>query len=76
MNKVSTLTQKRVLLLLALDSIFGLDVWSTDVNQAYFQLADRLPQRRIFCQPDGLDLGYDEFPELMLPLYGLSDSME
>lgn len=50
-----------------------LDVWTKDVKQAFLQRASAL-QRRIFFKPNALELGYDEFLHLVLPLYGLCES--
>jgi Reverse transcriptase (RNA-dependent DNA polymerase) len=55
-HTASTLRQQIVRLLLALAAIVGLEVWSTDVAQAYLQSAVPL-QRYIFCKTDALELG-------------------
>jgi Reverse transcriptase (RNA-dependent DNA polymerase) len=72
-HTASTLRQRSVRLLLALAAIFGLEVWSTDVAQAYLQSAVPL-QRDIVCKTDALELGPNEILKLVLPLYGLSES--
>jgi hypothetical protein len=68
-HTASTLRQRSVRLLLALAAIFGLEVWSTDVAQAYLQSAVPL-QRDIFCKTDALEPGPNEFLKLVLPLSG------
>lgn len=68
-----TLSQTSVRLLLALAAILGLDVWTEDIKQAYLQSAELL-RRRIFVKPKELQLGPNEFLQLLLPLYGLCES--
>ena len=68
-----TLSQSSVRMLLALAAILGFDVWTEDIKQAYLQSASAL-RRRIFVKPGELHLGKDEFLQLILPLYGLSES--
>jgi hypothetical protein len=46
---------------------------TTDVQQAYLQSAESL-QKEIFLRTDALELGSNEFLQLVLPLYGLSES--
>lgn len=72
-HTASTLSQSSVRLLLALASIFGWPIWTTDVRQAYLQSASLL-RRAVFLNPKGIELGKDEFLQLILPLYGLSES--
>jgi hypothetical protein len=60
-------------LILAVAAVLGFDVWSTDVNQAYLQSACRL-KRELFIQPKEIELGKNEFLQLLLPLYGLAES--
>lgn len=62
-------------LVLALVSIFGFDVFSEDVRQAYLQSASN-PQQTIFVEPNELELGHDELLQRTLPLYGPSESGE
>ena len=68
-----TLSQTSLRVLLALASIMGFDVWTSDVQQAYLQSAVEM-QRDIFTKPDCLELGPNEFLRLMLPLYGIAES--
>lgn len=72
-HTASSLSQSSIRVLLAVAAIFGLDVWTTDVVQAYLQSASLL-RRAVFLNPDGVDLGEDEFLQLLLPLYGLSEA--
>jgi Reverse transcriptase (RNA-dependent DNA polymerase) len=69
----TTLKHQSVRLTLALASVFGFDLWSSDVNQAYLQSAEQL-QRDIFIQPDELMLDHNELLQLILPLYGITES--
>lgn len=73
LHSATALSQTSMRLLLAVASIFGLDVWTTDVAQAYLQSASLL-QRRIFTRPHVLELGPKEYLQLLLPLYGLAES--
>jgi hypothetical protein len=52
-NNSTTMTHQSVCLILALSSVFGFDLWSSDFNQAYLQSAEQL-QRDIFIYPDKL----------------------
>lgn len=71
----STLSHISMRLVLALSSIFGFDVWSEDVRQAYRQSASNL-RRKILLKPNELELGHGEFLQLVLPLYGLRESSD
>jgi Reverse transcriptase (RNA-dependent DNA polymerase) len=59
--------------LLAISALFGWDVYSLDVTQAFLQSAERLKREIVIC-PDVLELRKDELLQIMLPLYGLSES--
>jgi hypothetical protein len=72
-HTATTLSQTSTRLILAIAAIFDFDVWTTDVQQAYLQSAEFL-QKEIFLKTDALELGQDEFMQLILPLYGLSES--
>jgi Reverse transcriptase (RNA-dependent DNA polymerase) len=69
----TTLKHQSVRLILTFASIFGFDIWSSDVNQAYLQSAEKL-QRDIFIRPVELELAPNELLQLMLPLYGITES--
>jgi transposase InsO family protein len=71
-HSTTNLKQQSIRILLALASIFGFDLWSSDVNQAYLQSAAEL-QRDIFIQPEELALGPNELIKLVLPLYGITE---
>jgi hypothetical protein len=72
-HTATTLTQTSTRPILALAAIFGWNVWTTDVQQAYLQSASRL-KKEVFLKTDALELGPSEFLELLLPLYGLAES--
>jgi Reverse transcriptase (RNA-dependent DNA polymerase) len=72
-HTASTLSQNSTRLILSLAAILGWDVWTTDVQQAYLQSAQKL-QKEIFLKTDALELGPNEFLKLVLPLYGLSEA--
>jgi Reverse transcriptase (RNA-dependent DNA polymerase) len=69
----STLSQAIIRMLLAVASILDMNVWCEDIKQAYIQSAQRL-RRKIFIKPDILQLGKNEFLQLLLPLYGLTEA--
>jgi Reverse transcriptase (RNA-dependent DNA polymerase) len=69
----TTLKHQSVRLILALASIFGFELWSSDVNQAYLQSAENL-QRNVFAGPNELELAPNELLQLILPLYGITES--
>jgi hypothetical protein len=50
-HNTTNLKQQSIRIILALASLFGFDIWSSDDNQAYLQSAERL-QREIFTRPD------------------------
>lgn len=58
---------------MATAATLGFDVWTKDVKQAYLQPVSAL-KRNIFVKQDEFALGKDEFVQLVLPLYGLSES--
>ena len=64
-------------LLLALSSIHGFDVWSTDVKLAYLRSSEPLT-RRVFDKNTApeFELEPEQCFELLRPLYGLSDAGE
>jgi len=71
----TTLRPTSLRLLIALATILGFDIWSTDMKQGYLQSASDL-QRKIFTKPKILDLGKNELLQIVRPLYGLPDSGE
>jgi Reverse transcriptase (RNA-dependent DNA polymerase) len=72
-HTATTLSQTSTRLILAMAAIFDFDVWTTDFQQAYLQSAESL-QKEIFLMTNALELGLNEFLQLVLPLYGLSES--
>jgi Reverse transcriptase (RNA-dependent DNA polymerase) len=69
----STLSQSSICILLAVASILDLNVWCEDIKQAYLQSAQRL-RLKLFIEPDIFQLGKNEFLQLLLPLYGLTEA--
>ena len=70
-----TLQPSSIRLLLALASIFGFQVWTSDVTQAYLQSAIPL-SRDLFLDskvPE-LELSPDQCMQILRPLYGLTES--
>jgi hypothetical protein len=67
-------SQTIVRLLLAIASILDWPIWTTDVRHAYLQSASLL-RLAVFLNPNGISLSKDEFLDLMLPPYGLSELM-
>ena len=65
--------QSSIRTIMALATILGLDVWSSDVKQAYLQSASKL-QRKVFVRPTELNLDSSELLQIIRPLYGLTDS--
>jgi hypothetical protein len=72
-HTASRLSHTIIRMLLAVASNLDLNVWCEDVKQAYLQSAQRL-RRKIFIKPDILQLGKNEFLQLLLPLYLLTEA--
>jgi hypothetical protein len=53
-------------------SMFDWPIWTTDVRRLYLQSANVF-NRAVFRNPNGISIGKDEFLQLMLPHYGLSE---
>jgi Reverse transcriptase (RNA-dependent DNA polymerase) len=51
----------------------GFEIISADVTQAYLQSASEL-KRKVFVNPNCIDLKPDELLQIMKPLYGLAES--
>jgi Reverse transcriptase (RNA-dependent DNA polymerase) len=71
----TSLSQTSVRLLFAMASIFDWPIWTADVRQAYLQSASFLLQA-VFLNPNrisGISIGKEEFLQLTLSLYGLSE---
>ena len=71
----SNLKMSSIRLILALATILGLSVWNGDVKQSYIQSAALL-QRKIFIRPREIELHPNELVQVLLPLYGLTESGE
>ena len=69
----TTLRHSSVRVWMALATIMGFDIWSSDVTQAYLQAGAKL-QRKVFTRPNILNLAQNELLQVILPLYGLTDS--
>lgn len=67
------LRQSSIRLLVSMAMISGFDVCSLDVNQVYLQSASQM-KRKVYIKLKQLYLAPDEFLQILLPLYGLSDS--
>ena len=63
-----TIKQYSIRLLTALETIFGFNLWSIDINQAYLQSAGNL-KRKIFVQLEILELDRDILLQVVKPLY-------
>lgn len=69
----STLRHYSIRMIMALATILGFDIWSADVTQAYLRAVCRL-QRKVFTCPEVLDLSPEELIQIILPMYGLTES--
>jgi hypothetical protein len=71
----TTVKHSSIRMLMAVASIFGLDVWSSDVHQTYLQAATPL-LRDLYVKPpqESIHLRQNELLKLLKPLYGLSDA--
>ena len=72
-HNATNLKQSSIRMPVALATILGFNLWSTDINQAYLQSVEKL-QRKIFVLPDVLQLDNEQFLQVVKPLYGLSDA--
>jgi Reverse transcriptase (RNA-dependent DNA polymerase) len=69
----NNLRQSSLRLIMAVAAVFGFDVWSEDIRQAYLQAAEPL-LRDVYIRPPSMSLGTRELLKLLRPLYGLSES--
>ena len=69
----TTLKQSSIRILLAMASIFGFKIWSTDIKQAYLQSASKL-KRDVFIKPNIMELNHGELLQFINALYGLTDA--
>lgn len=72
-HTASTMRHSSVKLLLGLASALGLELWTKDIKQAYFQCTATM-QKDIIVKAKELMLGHNDFLKLALLLYGLSES--
>lgn len=71
----TTLQPQSVRLLLALAGIFGFDIWTADIRQAYLQASEPLERDVFIGKPVAeFDLSPDQCLNLLRPLYGLCDA--
>jgi Reverse transcriptase (RNA-dependent DNA polymerase) len=74
-HNATNLRQSSIRILLALATILGFNMWSTDINQAYLQSASNL-KRETFVKPEIMALDKVQLLQVVKPLYGLSDAGE
>ena len=77
-QNVTALGQSSIKMMLSVASMFRFRVYSLDICQAYLQSESQL-MRKVFIKPKIKDRKFfgvqdDEVLELLLPLYGMSDS--
>lgn len=71
----TTLQPQSVRLLLALAGIFGFDLWTADIRQAYLQASEPLERDFFIRNPVAeLELSPEQCLKLLRPLYGLCDA--
>lgn len=70
-----TLQPQSIIILLFLASIFGFDVWTSDVTQSYLQSSITLElDLYLSLTVPELELNAMECMKILQPLYGLSES--
>ena len=70
-----TLQPHSIILLLALTSMLNFDLWTSDVSQTYLQSSLPLSRQVYIKRPvEEFGLAEDECLQLLLPLYGLTES--
>jgi Reverse transcriptase (RNA-dependent DNA polymerase) len=74
-HAATNLQQFSIPMMISLAACLGFAVWTTDVNQAYLQPGSAL-LRDIFVRPGIIELETVKLPQLLKPLYVLSDAGE
>ena len=74
-HSTSTLQPSSIQILLALETVHGFEIWTSDVRQAYIQSAEPLA-RDVFISKPVLELELDlsQYLQLLKPLYGLCEA--
>lgn len=76
-HSTSTLQLSSIRLLLALPTIQGFDIWTSDVRQSYLQLAEPLVRDFFIAKPvPKVELGLSQCLKLLKPLYGMFESCD
>lgn len=73
-HNASTVSQQAVRLLISMDTIFGFQIWSEYMTQAYLQGAEKILRKVYIKGKPEFQLDADELLEILRPLYGLADS--
>jgi len=74
LHDTSTVRYHSIRILVGLAAVFGFNLFSSDVIQAYPQSAELL-DRKIYVKPTAeFELAPDQLLQLLKPLYGLSES--
>lgn len=69
-----TVSQQSIRLLIAIATIFGFEIWSEDMTQAYLQGAERILRKVYIKGKPEFQLEDYELLEVLRPLYGLADA--
>lgn len=69
-----TVSQQAIRLLISIATIFGFEIWSEDMTQAYLQGAVRILRKNYIRGKPELRLEGNELLEVLRPLYGLADA--
>lgn len=72
-NSTAT-SQQSIRLIMSIATIFGFEIWSEDMSQAYFQGAEQILRKFYIAGKSEFELEDDELLEIMRPIYGLADA--